>query len=144
MNTTFTGTNAAGSADLTVATNALDAAIGDVSQFSSGRYVKSATNTSDAIMALDEHLDMTEERVRRVEKEMRGGIASMAAMSALVPNARAAGDTQLAVGVGAYRDHQGIAVGGFHYFNDNILANVGASYGGDKSTVFRAGVTFGW
>ena len=79
-----------------------------------------------------------------MEKEMKGGFASVAAMSALQPNARAAGDTQISMGAGAYRDHQGLAIGAFHYFNDNIMANVGASYAGDKSTMFRAGVTFGW
>ena len=123
---------------------ALDDAVGDRTQYASARYVNPTMSNADAIMSLDHNLDLTEQRVRRVEKEMRGGFASMAAMAALVPNARAAGDTQLSVGVGAYRDHQGIAVGGFHYFNDNILTNVGVSYGGDKSTVFRAGVTFGW
>ena len=115
----------------------LDAAIGDRGQFAHSNYMVGDAPVADAMMSLDHNL-------HRTEKEMRGGFASVAAMSALVPNARAAGDTQISVGVGAYRDHQGMAVGAFHYFNDNILANFGASYGGDKSTMFRAGVTFGW
>ena len=115
----------------------VDNAIGDRSQFGQSHYMQALDSVSNALMDIDHNL-------YRVEKEMRGGFASMAAMSALVPNARAAGDTQISVGVGAYRDHQGMALGAFHYFNDNILANFGASYGGDKSTMFRAGVTFGW
>ena len=115
----------------------LDAAIGDRSQFGRSHYMKANAPVADAMMDLDYNL-------HRVEKEMKGGFASVAALSALQPNARAAGDTQISMGAGAYRDHQGFAVGAFHYFNDNVLANVGASYAGDKSTMFRAGVTFGW
>ncbi|MBQ7413545.1 MAG: YadA-like family protein [Alphaproteobacteria bacterium] len=123
---------------------ALDNAIGDRTQLANSKYIGPSATVADAMMSLDTNLALTEQRVRRVEKEMRGGFASMAALSALVPNARAAGDTQISVGAGAYRDHQGMAIGAFHYFNDNVLANMGLSYGGDKSTVVRAGVTFGW
>ena len=65
-------------------------------------------------------------------------------MTALVPNARTAGDTQISIGTGSYEGNAGIAVGAFHYFNDNVLVNIGASYAGSKSTAFRAGITFGW
>ena len=123
---------------------ALDNAVGDRTQFAGSKYMGASASVADAMMSLDTNLTLTEQRVRRVEKEMRGGFASMAALSALVPNARATGDTQISVGAGAYRDHQGMAIGAFHYFNDNVLANMGLSYGGDKSTVIRAGVTFGW
>jgi len=137
--TPVTGANGNVAAGNTVNQNldALDAAIGDIGQFSQSEYMSRNATIADGMMNLDHNL-------HRVEKEMRGGFASMAALSALVPNARGAGDTQLSVGTGAYRDHQGIAVGAFHYFNDNVLANMGFSYGGDKSAIFRAGVTFGW
>ena len=122
----------------------LDDAIGDRSQFASSHYVRTAVSNADAIMGLDTALASTDHRVRNIEKELRGGFASMAALSALVPNARAANDTQIAVGTGSYRDHVGMAVGAFHYFNDNVLGNFGISYGGERSAVFRAGLTFGW
>ena len=115
----------------------VDAAIGDRSQFGTSHYMQESAPIANAMMDLDHN-------VHRIEKEMKGGFASVAAMSALQPNARAAGDTHISMGAGAYSDHQGLAIGAFHYFNDNIMANVGASYAGDKSTMFRAGVTFGW
>ena len=123
---------------------ALDNAIGDRTQLANSKYMKSATSVSDALMSLDQNLADTEHRVHTMEKEMKGGFASVAALSALAPNARATGNTQIALGTAVYRDHQGMAIGAYHYFNDNILANIGASYGGDKSAMLRAGVTFGW
>ena len=70
-------------------------------------------------------------------------MAAMSAMSALVPYARDCGDTQISVGTGAYQDRMGIAFGAFHYFNDHVLVNAGASYGGSRQWAIRAGITFG-
>ena len=123
---------------------ALDDAIGDRTQFADSKYMKSANSVAEGMMSLDQNLANTEHRVGTLEKEMKGGFASVAALSALAPNARANGNTQIALGTGIYRDHQGLAIGAYHYFDDNILANIGASYGGDKSAMLRAGVTFGW
>ena len=116
----------------------------DNTAFANSKYMKDSTSVADAMMSLDQNLGYVEHRVHTLEKEMKGGFASVAAMSALAPNARATGNTQIALGTGIYRDHQGLAIGAYHYFNDNVLANIGASYGGDKSAMLRAGVTFGW
>ena len=75
---------------------------------------------------------------------MREGFASMAALSALVPNARSAGDTQVSVGTGYFRGKTGFALGAFHHVNDNVLLNAGAAYGGSNSTTLKGGVTFGF
>ena len=69
--------------------------------------------------------------------------AMSAAFSALVPNARAPGNTQLSVGVGGYESELGVAAGLFHYVNDRVLVNAGVSSTGNE-TSGRAGVTFGW
>ncbi|MDY6407202.1 MAG: YadA C-terminal domain-containing protein [Pseudomonadota bacterium] len=126
------------------AIKSLDNASGDQSQFANSRYLDANMTSADAIMSLDRNLDSVDHRIRTMEKEMKGGFASVAALSALAPNARANGNTQIALGTGIYRDHQGLAIGAYHYFDDNILANIGASYAGDKSAMLRAGVTFGW
>ncbi|MBR6412180.1 MAG: YadA-like family protein [Alphaproteobacteria bacterium] len=119
-------------------------ALGDQSQFGKSRYLDNTMTSADAMMSLDRNLNKLDRRVHQMEKEMKGGFASVAALSALAPNARASGNTQIALGAGLYRDHQGLAIGAYHYFNDNILANIGGAYGGDKSAMLRAGVTFGW
>ncbi|MDR1361416.1 MAG: YadA C-terminal domain-containing protein [Rickettsiales bacterium] len=82
-------------------------------------------------------------RIDSVETEMRSSIAGAAALSALVPNARAKGNTQVSFGTGTYRDQYGIAAGMFHYVSDNVLLNAGASYSHDNFTG-RAGITIGW
>ena len=122
----------------------LDDSVGDRTQFSSARYISSGASVADAAMALDNNLSRVERDLDQTKREMKGGFAAAAAMAALVPNARAAGDTQVSVGTGTYRGRAGMALGGFHYLNDNVLLNVGASYAGSNSTTFKAGVTFGW
>jgi autotransporter adhesin len=66
-----------------------------------------------------------------------------AALSALVPNARSKGNTQLSIGVGAYSGAQAIAAGLFRYINNDVLVNAGVSATSDE-VVGRAGITFGW
>jgi len=122
----------------------LDDSVGDRTQFASARYISSGASVADAAMALDANLSRVEHDLNQTQREMKGGFAAAAAMAALVPNARAAGDTQISVGTGTYRGRAGMALGGFHYINDNVLVNVGASYAGSNSTTFKAGVTFGW
>ncbi len=129
---------------------ALDDAIGN-RNYTSTKYVSANSDLSTAVSALDSNLERVENKVdnldRRVGKmhhEMKSGFASLAAMSALVPNARVAGDTQIAVGTGYYRGTTGFAVGAFHHINDNVLLNAGASYGGNGAAVFKGGVTFGF
>ena len=117
--------------------------IGDM-DFAATGYLSGTTDLSSGLRTLDSQLYGVHSDVQRLENEVRGGFASMAALSALVPNARAAGDTQLSMGTGVYRDRAGFAIGAFHYLNDNTLLNVGGAYGGSKSGVVRAGVTFGW
>ena len=120
------------------------AALGDIAGLAeTGRYAR-YTNVADNLSALDTALSDVDSRVRRLDRQMKGGFASMAALSALQPNARASSDTQLSVGTGTYRGRVGMALGAFHYINDNAMLNVGASYAGSTSATFRAGVTLGW
>ena len=119
-------------------------ALGDVAALSeTGRYAR-YTNVADNLSALDSALSDVDSRVRRLDRQMKGGFASMAALSALQPNARASSDTQLSIGTGTYRGRVGMALGAFHYINDNAMLNLGASYAGSTSATFRAGVTLGW
>ena len=129
---------------------ALDSAIGNRA-YTSTRYISSGSDLSSAVSALDSNLSRVEgnldaltNRTHKMHHEMKSGFASLAAMSALVPNARVAGDTQISVGAGHYRGTTGFALGAFHHVNDNVLLNAGAAYGGNGSATFKGGVTFGW
>ena len=118
-------------------------AIGDVN-FEGSRYLKGRTDLSSAFRTLDQEVSRLEQDLGKLEKEVRGGFASMAAMSGLVPNARDKNDTQISVGSGIYQGETGFAVGAFHYVNDNLLLNAGVAYGGNSSAMAKVGVTFGW
>ncbi|MDR1207435.1 MAG: YadA C-terminal domain-containing protein [Rickettsiales bacterium] len=143
--------NIAATDTLTAAASKLDATIGDMTtlrnQINSGTLVGSLNNMYDYaesnIIRLDGRIDSVEARLDDMTTEMRSMFAGAAAMSALVPNARAKGNTQISFGAGTYRDQYGIAAGAFHYVNDNILLNAGAAYSNDNFTG-RVGVTIGW
>ena len=144
------GTNLASGTTVEQHLTALDSAIGNRA-YTSTRYISSGSDLSTAVSALDSNLSRVEgnldaltTRTNKMHHEMKSGFASLAAMSALVPNARVAGDTQISVGAGHYRGTTGFALGAFHHVNDNVLLNAGAAYGGNGSATFKGGVTFGW
>ena len=114
-----------------------------------------ADKNADNIEALNERMNQysasvggsisaLNNKVNKLDKKVKTGFASNAALSALVPNARAIGNTQLSAGTGYYDGEFGGAVGVFHYFNDNVLLNAGVSYAGDESLMARAGLSFGF
>ena len=136
---------------------ALDAAIGD-RNYTSTNYVTANSDVASAVSALDSNLTRVDDnvsvlntqvadlynRTNKMHHEMKSGFASLAAMSGLVPDARSAGDTQIALGTGYYRGTTGFALGAFHHISDNLLLNVGAAYAGNGSATFKGGVTFGF
>ena len=129
---------------------AVNAAIGDVSRLQKETYLlNKATSMTDAVVSLDNQLynmgaaiGEVAHRIDDVRKEMRSGLASAAALSALVPNARSDGKTSLSLGMGGYSGYQAVAVGGFHYVTDNLLLNVGASMGNGSDATYRIGATY--
>lgn len=153
--------NAAAATSVASGLQAAGNAIGDM-DLTGTRYIHSASDLTSASRLLDTNLNRVEARVDSLDKKydarmnsldnkidkmddrMNSGFASLAAMSGLQPNARACNDTQLSLGAGTYRGKVGYALGAFHYFNDNVMMNVGASYAGNNSATFRGGITFGW
>lgn len=85
------------------------------------------------------------DRIDAVESRLDGVGALASAFSALVPNARAAGNTQVSLGLGNYGGASAVAAGMFHYVTSSVLLNAGlsSSFNG-HGTAARAGVTFGW
>jgi len=118
-------------------------AIGDM-EYSSTRYIRPDANLTEAVSSLDASIGRLSDQTRKYHREMKSGFAGLAALSGLVPNARASGDTQLSVGTGYYRGTMGVALGAFQHINDNILLNIGGAYGGNGSTTFKGGATIGF
>jgi hypothetical protein len=117
--------------------------IGDA-DFSSTKYASGDTDLSSAVRSLDRNIYRIDREVSDLKHDFRSGMASMAAMTALVPNARSQGDTSLSLGTGAYQGHTAMAIGGFHYINDNILLNAGVSWSNTSDAAYRIGVTYSW
>jgi hypothetical protein len=117
--------------------------IGDA-DFSSTKYAAGSTDLSSAIRNLDSNIYRIDREVSDLKHDFRSGMASMAAMTALVPNARSQGDTSLSLGTGAYEGHTAMAIGGFHYINDNLLLNAGVAWGNSNDVAYRMGVTYSW
>ncbi len=134
-----TGTKASVAAGIKAAGDA----IGDMN-FAQAHYVASENDLSGAVRSLDSNLYRVESDLHDLKRDFNRGMASMAAMSALVPNPRAHGNTSLAIGTGAYSGHTATAIGGFHYLTDNIMLNAGAAWGNSRDVSYRMGVTFSW
>ncbi|MBR1398659.1 MAG: YadA-like family protein [Alphaproteobacteria bacterium] len=118
-------------------------AIGDM-DFRGLSYVSEGQDLSGAVKNLDTSLARVEGDLRGLRRDFERGMASMAAMSALVPNPRAYGNTSLSVGTGAYSGHTAMAVGGFHYLTDNIMLNAGVAWGNSHDASYRLGLTWSW
>jgi len=70
--------------------------------------------------------------------------AMASAMSAMVPNSRTREDSQVSLGLGNYKSETAVAVGVFHYIDDDVLINAGLSYSKEGGVSTRAGVTWGF
>ena len=112
--------------------------------FGGSHYVAGSNDLSSAVRSLDSNLYRVDQEVHDVRRELNRGMASMAAMSALVPNPKAHGNTQLAIGTGAYSGHTAMAIGGFHNITDNIMLNAGAAWGNSSDVSARLGLTVSW
>ena len=68
-----------------------------------------------------------------------------AAFSAVQPNWKTPGNTQIAVGLGYYESEGALAAGIFHHLNDTIMINAGVSTTfSEQETAGRLGITWGF
>ena len=87
------------------------------------------------VSRLDNKIDKLDDRIEKV-----------GAMSAAIANLHTMGydpaaPTEIAVGVGQYRDKTGLAVGAFHYPNRDFMMSFSVSTAGDE---FMAGIGATW
>ena len=112
LDAAYSGTNyIEGSASMVEADRRLDAAISDV---------------STRVDGIENRVDGLEDRIDKV-----------GAMSAAIANLRTMGydpaaPTEIAVGVGQYRDETGMALGLFHYPNRDFMLSLSVSTSGDE------------
>ena len=145
----FNGVSASNTVNKNI--SSLNSAIGDISTLRQTIYTSDAENITDAIVALDSNMYRLDSeinnlnyRYNKLHREFRTGMASLAAMSAMAPNARAKGDTQLTLGTGAYAGNTAAAIGMYHWINNNLMVNMGVAWGNSSDAVYRMGLTFAW
>lgn len=96
--------------------------------------IQDVANTSYANdMVLSNRIDSVEKRLGNVEER----IDKVGAMAAAIANLRTMGfdpeaPTEIAIGVGQYKSETGIAIGVFHYPNQDFMLSASLSSSGDE------------
>ena len=95
---------------------------------------------------IEEKFDKEVSRLDSKIDKLDGRIEKVGAMSAAIANLHTMGydpaaPTEIAVGVGQYRDKTGLAVGAFHYPNRDFMMSFSVSTAGDE---FMAGIGATW
>lgn len=101
------------------------------------------TSTQNQVNSMQGQVNNLGHKINNVERRMEQGLATVTALTALHPNPRHKGKTQISVGSGMYADNVAGAIGVFHYLNDRVMLNAGAAYGGDTSWAGNVGITIG-
>lgn len=97
-------------------------------------------NDTDVVSGAGNSLNQTAERVGHLEirvGELEDRIDKVGAMAAAIANLRTMGydpaaPTEVAVGIGQYRDETGAALGLFHYPNRDFMLSLSVSTSGDE------------
>ena len=112
-------------------------------------YISDATSMVEADKRLDTAISDVSTRVDGIENRVDGledRIDKVGAMSAAIANLRTMGydpaaPTEVAVGVGQYRDETGMALGLFHYPNRDFMLSLSVSTSGDE---YMGGIGATW
>ena len=96
------------------------------------------------VSQLNTRVNDMQSQINRLDNRLEKGLATVTALTALHPNPRHKGKTQISVGAGMYADNVAGAIGIFHWLTDRIMLSAGASYGGDDSWAGNVGITIGF
>lgn len=96
------------------------------------------------VSTLDTRVNKLQSQVNKLDNKLEQGLATVTALTALHPNPRYKGKTQISIGAGMYADNVAGAIGVFHYLNDKVMLSAGASYGGNSSFAGNVGITIGF
>ena len=118
-------------------------------KYAGTNYISDATSMVEADKRLDAAISDVSTRVDGIENRVDGledRIDKVGAMSAAIANLRTMGydpaaPTEVAVGVGQYRDETGMALGLFHYPNRDFMLSLSVSTSGDE---YMGGIGATW
>ena len=118
-------------------------------EYADTNYIGGANDMVEADVILDREISRVDGRVDRLENRVDGledRIDKVGAMSAAIANLRTMGydpaaPTEVAVGVGQYRDETGMALGLFHYPNRDFMLSLSVSTSGDE---YMGGIGATW
>ena len=118
-------------------------------EYADTNYISGANDMVEADVILDREISRVDGRVDRLENRVDGledRIDKVGAMSAAIANLRTMGydpaaPTEVAVGVGQYRDETGMALGLFHYPNRDFMLSLSVSASGDE---YMGGIGATW
>lgn len=105
---------------------------------------QSINGLKNNVSTLNNRVDRMQSQINRLDNKIEQGLATVTALTALHPNPRHQGKTQISIGAGMYADNVAGAVGVFHYLNDKVMLSAGASYGGNDSFAGNVGITIGF
>ena len=109
-------------------------------RYADTNYISGAPDMAEADVILDRESSRVDGRVDRLENRVDGledRIDKVGAMAAAIANLRTMGydpaaPTEVAVGIGQYRDETGAALGLFHYPNRDFMLSLSVSTSGDE------------
>ena len=118
-------------------------------EYADTNYISGANDMVEADVILDREISNVNSRVDGIESRVDGledRIDKVGAMAAAIANLRTMGydpaaPTEVAVGVGQYRDETGMALGLFHYPNRDFMLSLSVSTSGDE---YMGGIGATW
>lgn len=118
-------------------------------EYAGTNYISGANDMVKADVILDREISNVNSRVDGLENRVDGledRIDKVGAMAAAIANLRTMGydpaaPTEVAVGVGQYRDETGMALGLFHYPNRDFMLSLSVSTSGDE---YMGGIGATW
>ena len=101
-----------------------------------------ATNTA-AIAAHNQRLDHLDNRVNKLDKDLKRGLASQAALTGLF-QPYTVGKANFTAAVGGYKSQTAVAIGTGYRYNQNIATKAGVAFTQGGGVTYNAGVNFEW
>ncbi|HHF3533942.1 TPA: YadA C-terminal domain-containing protein, partial [Haemophilus influenzae] len=101
-----------------------------------------ATNKAD-IATHTQRLDNLDNRVNNLNKDLKRGLASQAALNGLFQPYNV-GKLNLTAAVGGYKSQTAVAVGTGYRHNENVATKAGIAFTHGGSATYNVGVNFEW
>lgn len=105
-----------------------------------------ATDVEDNTAAIATHtqrLDNLDNRVNNLNKDLKRGLASQAALNGLFQPYNV-GKLNLTAAVGGYKSQTAVAVGTGYRHNENVATKAGVAFTHGGSATYNVGVNFEW